>query len=144
MATCTGIEPVISCVTGRRLNHSTNRPILADRVGFEPTERNPPLDAFPRHCLKPLDHPSNSYNLLTGTHALSRVMAHISRVACGFPHITRCCQMFGGEYRTRTDYLLVANQSLYPGELIPRIFVIWRKAWDSNPRYPSGYVSFQD
>ena len=44
MAKHTGIEPVISCVTGRRLNHSTNAPKLRDafapkmagRAGFEP------------------------------------------------------------------------------------------------------------
>ena len=27
----------------------------------------------------------------------------------------------GGDYRTRTDYLLLAKQSLYPGELNPQI-----------------------
>ena len=26
VATCTGIEPVFFCVTGRRINHFTNRP----------------------------------------------------------------------------------------------------------------------
>lgn len=33
MATYTGFEPVVSCVTGRRLNRSTNRPVLLAEIG---------------------------------------------------------------------------------------------------------------
>jgi hypothetical protein len=31
---------------------------------------------------------------------------------------------FGGDYRTRTDYLLLAKQSLYPGELNPHFILV--------------------
>ena len=36
MAVSTGIEPAIFCVTGRRVNHCTTKPLVAG-VGFEPT-----------------------------------------------------------------------------------------------------------
>ena len=34
MATCTGIEPVFFCVTGRRINHFTNRPYYGGGSGI--------------------------------------------------------------------------------------------------------------
>ena len=32
MATCAGIEPAFFCVTGRRINHFTNRPFNLERI----------------------------------------------------------------------------------------------------------------
>ena len=38
LATCTGIEPVFFCVTGRRINHFTNRPNASHTAyKFRPT-----------------------------------------------------------------------------------------------------------
>jgi hypothetical protein len=36
VAVPTGLEPAISCVTGRHVNHYTTGPILVAGAGFEP------------------------------------------------------------------------------------------------------------
>ena len=47
MAVQTGIEPAISCVTGRHVNRYTTGPnIMAEEEGFEPPRRSHALLVF--------------------------------------------------------------------------------------------------
>ena len=47
MAVQTGLEPAISCVTGRHVDHYTTGPLkMAEDEGFEPPRRSHALSVF--------------------------------------------------------------------------------------------------